>query len=231
MARIRNITRRVGTDPATGKPVVRRETRTFYQSLKWSTWTMAQGDTGFSFFAGVETDQTKYRYHRGQNMFTTNNGYFLSMRAVFRGAAFVHFDPNGASFDLANLDAYEALVAKSLVSVKVDTKPDHEDSLVNFLPRSPFVFSGASIGTPNNLVRPYTAWDNQDGSGWNRRSGKWGVYWTPPIHIETGRTHEIRVDLIGGASVPAALASHCLTLYLLTEEIPQGNTQELRAGS
>lgn len=194
----------------------------FYQRTLYSTWTLATGDTSFRPFDNVEATNLR-NYNKGQNIFQSNQGRLLALRANIFGPAFAQaiLQDSGSSYDFGVADEWSKVLNQATFQVLQDSEITHQgmlQDLVLNLPQPILSSAGA----------PLAAVVNDDGSPNIRNARKRGVYWTPPIMVLQGRTLDFLVSLPSGVTVNALLNTHILQFVLTVEEIPQSNAAKVR---
>lgn len=194
----------------------------FYQRTLYSTWALATGDTSFKPFNNVEAVSLR-NYNKGQNIFNSNQGRLLALRANIFGPSYAQpvLQASGASYAFTVADEWAKILNQATFQVSQDSEITHQGMLSDLVLNLP-----QPILT--NTGTPLAAVVNDDGSPNIRNARKRGVYWTPPIMVAQGRTLEFDVSLPSGVTVNALLNTHILQFILTVEEIPQSNLQKVR---
>lgn len=194
----------------------------FYQRTIYSTWVLATGATGFRPFSNAEPD-TLRNYNKGQNIFDSNQGRLLAMRADIFGASYATplFQDSNSAYDFGILDAWNQVLSQATIQIVQDSRIVHQDLLKSMVLHLPYPLL-SSAGAPLGAVV------HGDGSANVRDASKRGVYWRPPIDVSNGRTLEFSVALPSTVSIPAELNNSIIQFELVVEEIPQSNAQQVR---
>lgn len=199
----------------------------FYQSVKYSTWVLTTGQTGFTPFAGVEASNLRY-YNVGQNLFFQNQGRVLALKATLSGPSFGRLNLQDSAGALAIADSAQALFQQARIVISQDSQIVHEDLLRNLIQPLPLFANPIVTGTPVNAYGPIGISSSNDSSAMIKRAQKPGVYFTPPMFVAQGRNISFQVVTPTGYSIPANLNTYNLQFILVTEELPQSNLAQVR---
>lgn len=200
----------------------------FYNSTKYSTWVMAEGDTGFNPFSGAESSQNLRFYANGQNLFTQNSGRVLALQAKFFAPSYsapVYQTLATGAFTI--LEEISKVMQNGLISISQDSNIVHEDLLSNLMPELPKFGYGVKTGTPADTYQPVSVANFSAGSNEVKRSNKTGIYFTPPLMVLPARSISFQCKLNSG-TVPASLNGYIIRFELTTEELPQANAAQVR---
>lgn len=201
----------------------------YYQSVKYSTWKLATGDTAFRPFNNAE-DITLRNYNKGQNIFQNNQGRILALKCIVTGPSFVRptFAMSAENTAPTTFDKLAIILNQARISITQDSQVVHEDLLSNLVETLPTLIMPHKVASPTNIYNQPVAVSSQDSSIMVKRSQKIGVYWTPPLMVSQGRTIDFNVTLPTGISVDSSLNTWQIVFNLVTEEIPQSNLSQVR---
>ena len=202
----------------------------YYQSEKYSTWTLVTGQNGFRPFNNVEAENLR-NYSKGQNLFTNNQGRVLALKAEIHApsygiASYAMASENTAP---AALDEINKVVSQGRIQIEQDSQVVHQSLLGSIVEPLPTLIFTFKVAYPTNKYNSPTAVANNDSSIMIKRSQKVGLYWTPPLFVAQGRTIDFYVTLPSGVTIPASLNNWIIKFILVTEEIPQSNLSQVRA--
>jgi len=201
----------------------------YYQSVKYSTWKLATGDTSFRPFNNAE-DITLRNYNKGQNIFQNNQGRILALKAIVTGAGFVKptFAMSAENTAPTTFDKLSLLLNQGRIAIAQDSQIVHEDLLTSLVEPLPTLVMPYKNGSPSGVYNQPTAIASNDSSPMVKRSQKIGVYWTPPLMVAQGRTIDFSISLPTGISIDSSLNNWQIVFVLVTEEIPQSNLSQVR---
>lgn len=201
----------------------------YYQSEKYSTWTLATGDTGFRPFNNVESAALR-NYNKGQNLFSNNQGRILALKAELHGPSYaaLSFPMAAENTNPTVLDELNKIICQARIQVQQDSQVVHESLMASIVEPLPQLVHPYKVGTPTNTYNQPVGISSNDSSIMVKRSQKVGIYFTPPLFVAQGRTVDFYVTLPSGISVPASLNTYIVKFHLVTEEIPQSNISQVR---
>jgi hypothetical protein len=200
----------------------------YYQSTKYSSWVMATGQSTFIPFANVEAENLR-NYTKGQNLFLNNQGRVLALKMNLHGVNFGRLQLQDADGLLTPADAINAFLSQGRIVISQDSKVVHEDLLASLAPKLPTLAIGTKVGTPTNTYQPVSISNDNESSINVKTSVKNGVYFTPPLIVDQGRTINFQVVFPSTYTIPSALNNHVAQFILVTEELPQENLSQARA--
>lgn len=182
----------------------------YFKKTAFSTWVLATDQTSYTPFNNVEATSLR-NYNKGQNLFEMNRGRVLALSAELLDASYAV--PN---WTLALATAWESVRQKGVIVISQDGTVSDNVTL-------------KEISIPAPLIVGTVAITNFDaGSPLKASSSKRACYYEPPLIVDTGRSLDFAVNLIG-VKVPAALNNYNLRFELVTEELPIESTQEIRS--
>ena len=181
----------------------------YYKKTAFSTWVLATGQSSYTPFNNVEAT-TLRNYNKGQNIFEMNRGRVLALSAELLDSSYAT-----PVWTVALATAWESIRNKGVILVSQDGTTSDNVTL-------------KEISTPAPLIVGVAAIANFDsGSPLKASSSKRACYYEPPLIVDTGRSLDFAITLIG-VTVPAALNGYNIRFDLVTEELPVPSDQEVR---
>lgn len=181
----------------------------YYKKTAFSTWVLVTGQSSYTPFNNVE-GTTLRNYNKGQNLFEMNRGRVLALSAELLDASYTV--PN---WTLAIATAWETIRQKGVIIISQDGTVSDNVTLKEITIPAPLIVGVAAIANFDS------------GSPLKASSSKRACYYEPPLIVDTGRSLDFAITLIG-ATVPAALNGYNIRFDLVTEEMPAPSDQEVR---